>query len=74
MSLVAESLNLAPAEVIRKLENVTEFWTGLFPAERWRLMRLLVDRVTVRDGEVEIKIRTHGVESVIEEIRNAHAD
>ena len=37
-------------------------------------MRLLVDRVTVRDGEVEIKIRTHGVESVIEEIRNAHAD
>ncbi len=74
VSLVAESLNLAPAEVIRKLENVTEFWTGLFPAERWRLMRLLVDRVTVRDGEVEIKIRTHGVESVIEEIRNAHAD
>lgn len=71
VSHVAEALELPPAEVIRKLENVTEFWAGLFPAEKWRLLHLLVGCVTVLPDEVSITIRTQGVASVIEEIRHA---
>ena len=69
--LVAEALHAAPAEVRRDLENVTEFWTGLFPAEKWRLMKQLVGSVTVLPDEISIKVKTSGIAGVMEEIRNA---
>ena len=69
--LVSEALDKAPAEVRRRLENVTEFWTGLFPAEKWRLLKQILDSVTVFPDEIAIKIRTSGIAGIMEEIRNA---
>ena len=67
--LVAEALSMAPAEIRHRLENVTEFWTGLFPAEKFRLLKQLLDSVTVFPDEVAIKLKTSGI---MEEIRNAN--
>lgn len=64
-------MRIAPAEVRHRLENVTEFWTGLFPAEKWRLLKQILDSVTVFPDEVSIKIKTSGIAGIMEEIRNA---
>ena len=69
---VSPYLRMAPAEVRHRLENVTEFWTGLFPAEKWRVLKLLVDSVTVLPDEIAIKIKTGGLADVMEELRNAN--
>ena len=69
--LVANELHDAPAVVRHDLENLTEFWTGLFPAEKWRIMKQLLASVTVLPDELSIKIRTSGIAGVMEEIRNA---
>ena len=68
---VANEGEMAPAEVRRGVENVTEFWSGLFPAEKWRLLKTLVESVTVLPDEIAIKVRTKGVALIMEELRNA---
>ena len=71
LKLVGTRLRMPPTEVRRELGNVTEFWTGLFPAEKWRVMKLLLDSITVLPDEISIKIKTSGIADVMEEIRNA---
>ena len=69
--MVADDVDSAPAEVRHEFENVTEFWSGLFPAEKWRLLKTLVESVTVLPDEIAIKVRTKGVALIMEELRNA---
>ncbi len=71
LKLVGTRLRMPPAEVRRELGNVTEFWTGLFPAEKWRVMKLFLESVTVLSDEITIKIKTSGIADVMQEIRNA---
>ena len=70
--LVAEALGMATAEIRHRLGNVTEFWTGFFPAEKFRLLKQLLDSVTVFPDEVAIKLKTSGIAGIMEEIRNAN--
>ena len=46
----------------------------MFPAERNRLMHLLLKKVTLYDDRLDIDIRTAGVEQILEELDYADKD
>ena len=46
----------------------------MFPAERNRLMHLLLKKVTLYDDRLDIAIRTAGVEQILEELDYADKD
>jgi site-specific DNA recombinase len=39
---------------------VEAFWEELFPVERNRLIRLLVDKVEIRETGVDMELKTNG--------------
>ena len=53
------------AEVLNKL---TPLWDEMFPAERNRLMHLLLKKVTLYEDHLDLDIRTAGVEQILEEL------
>jgi site-specific DNA recombinase len=44
------------------------FWQDLFPVERNRLIRLLVDKVEIRESEIDMELRTNGLTTLIAEL------
>lgn len=57
-------------DVRRALQDVECVWEELYPAEQMRIVRLLVDRVMVMDGEVSVTIRADGLHSLLSEMRS----
>ena len=52
------------------MEMVDEdFWTRLLPVEKQRLMRILVDHVTINEDGIEIELKTETIKSVQEVYR-----
>ena len=49
------------------------FWAKLTPAEKQRLMHLLVERVSVNDDGVDIEFKTNEIKSVKEVYSEQHA-
>lgn len=54
------------AEALRQLDGV---WEELFPAERSRIVRTLVEQVSVYENDLDVRIRTGGIHSIISELR-----
>jgi len=46
-------------------------WNELFPAEQARLVRLLVERVDVREDGIRVRLRTDGLRDVIHELQGS---
>lgn len=67
---VASILQDDVGSVMEALENVESFWEDLFPVERNRLMKLLIDHVDVYETGLELKIKTSGMRGLIKEITN----
>ena len=59
---------IAEREVVTALDRFDEIWSALFPAEQARLVRLLVDRVTVTADGIAVDLRTAGLGSVVREM------
>ena len=57
-------------DVIHTLADLDPMWDELFPIEQARVIRLLVDNVTVTPGNLEVNLRAHGFHSLIAEIEN----
>jgi len=55
-------------EVVAALDRFDEVWSALFPAEQARLVRLLVDRVTVTGDGIAVDLRTAGLGSVVRDM------
>ena len=55
-------------EVVAALDRFDEIWSALFPAEQARLVRLLVDRVTVTGDGIAVDLRTAGLGSVVRDM------
>lgn len=55
------------AENLRRLEPI---WDELFPVEQSRIVQLLIERVTVNPDGMDIRIRSHGLHSLVSEIRD----
>ena len=44
------------------------FWNDLFPLERNRLIRLLVEKVALRETGIDMELKTQGMTSLIIEL------
>jgi site-specific DNA recombinase len=64
----AEVPDLAEAEVSEALERLDPLWDELFPGEQARIVRLLVERVTISDAGAEIKLNVEGLAGLAREL------
>jgi hypothetical protein len=60
---------LTEPEVVLPLRPMGQVWAQLFPAERQRIVQLLVERVTLRDEGIEITWRESGWHTLAGELR-----
>ncbi len=60
--------NLSEIDVREAIERFDPLWDELFPAERARLVQLLVERVDVAEDSVEIRLRTAGLGRLMAEL------
>jgi site-specific DNA recombinase len=59
---------LTETDVRTVLIEFDPLWNELFPAEQTRIIQLLVDRVDVSTGGVDIKLRVDGITSLVGEL------
>ncbi len=55
-------------EVLDALERIEPLWDELFPAERSRIVRLLVDRVDIRADGAAVRLRLEGLGSLVRDL------
>jgi hypothetical protein len=60
---------LTEPEVVLPLRQMGQVWAQLFPAERQRIVQLLVYRVTLREEGIEITRRDTGWHALVSEMR-----
>jgi site-specific DNA recombinase len=56
-------------EVTVLLADFATVWEELFSAEQARIVQLLVERVDVQEGALEVRIRAEGLASLVAELR-----
>ena len=59
---------VAEREVAEAFQSVETFWEDLFPLERNRLIRLLVEKVELRETGIDMELKTRGLSSLIIEL------
>jgi site-specific DNA recombinase len=57
-------------EVADALSNLDLMWDELFPAERQRIVKRLVEQVTIYEDGLDLRIRTDGIHSLVAELRD----
>ena len=60
--------DLAECDVCQALAAFEPLWDELFPAEQARIVRLLVERVTLASAGMRVRLRVHGLQTLIEEL------
>jgi len=55
-------------DIINALSSLETIWEELFPAERYRLAHLLIDKTTLYEDRMILDIKTHGIRSLAQEI------
>ena len=68
MAARAEMPDLTEAEVGDTLNQLEPLWDELFPAERTRIARLLVERLTVGPDGADIRLRVEGLASLVRDL------
>ena len=63
-----QSVNITELDVSEAFSNVESFWQDLFPVERNRLIRLLVEKVEVRETGIDMELRTNGLTTLIADL------
>ncbi len=56
-------------EVSRELSTLDNIWKHLFPSERERIVKLLIEDITVFENRIELALRTEGLHSMIDELK-----
>ncbi len=64
----AEAPDITETEVREALQRLDPLWDELFPAEQARIVRLLVERVTVGDAGAEIKLNLEELAGLAREL------
>jgi hypothetical protein len=67
------SSSLPTATVREALADFDRIWDELFPAEQARLVRLLVERVDVREDGIRVRLKTEGLRDVIQDLQGPPA-
>jgi hypothetical protein len=65
----SEDDEVTEREVTVLLADFATVWNELFPAERARIVQLLVERVDAREDALEVRIRAEGLSSLVAELR-----
>jgi len=65
----AEAPDITEAEVREALGRLDPLWDELFPGEQERIVRLLVERVTVTDAGAEIRLNLEGLAGLARDMR-----
>jgi len=61
--------------IIAALRQFNDLWDALFPAEQTRIVRLLVDRVTVGPTGMAVDLRNNGIATLLGDLtRKPHAE
>ena len=60
--------DLTEAEARDALHQLEPLWDELLPAERARIVRLLVERVTVSSTGADIRLRVEGLASLVRDL------
>jgi site-specific DNA recombinase len=63
-----QSSNITEQDVCEAFQKVETFWKDLFPVERNRLIRLLVDKIEIRETGIDMELRTNGLTILIAEL------
>jgi site-specific DNA recombinase len=63
-----QSINITEQDVSAAFSNVESFWQDLFPVERNRLIRLLVEKVELRETGIDMELRTNGLTTLIADL------
>jgi len=66
--IAAEKLKVTEPEVVLALRQLGAVWEQLFPAERQRIVQLLIERVTLLDNGIEIGWREAGWSQLVGEL------
>ncbi|MGZ9019200.1 MAG: hypothetical protein ACXW3S_04335, partial [Rhodoplanes sp.] len=56
-------------DVVKTITDFEPLWDQLFPAEQARIVRLLVERVDLAPGGMDVRLRAEGLQTVVEELR-----
>ena len=60
--------DLTEPQVVLPMRNLASLWRELFPAEQCRLAQLLIERVVIADGGLEIIWRDQGWQELAGEL------
>lgn len=56
------------SDVANALHNVDAVWNELFPIERNRLIRLLVENIIIQENQIDLELKTDGFTTLISEV------
>ena len=65
---LAQALKKPGREVNKLLDRLKELWDEMFPAERHRLMHLLLKKVTLYEDHLDLELRTAGMQQLLGEL------
>jgi site-specific DNA recombinase len=61
--------------IVAALQRFNDLWDALYPGEQTRIVRLLVDRVTVGPSGMSVDLRNNGIATLVREIgESAHPE
>ena len=63
-----ETPDVDERDVVAAVDRFTKVWSALFPAEQARIVKLLVERVTVTADGLAVDLRTDGLGTVVREM------
>jgi hypothetical protein len=64
----AEGAEVSESVIREALEQLDLLWEELFPAEQARIVQLLVQRIDLKPDGLEVRLRTQGLEHVVQEL------
>ena len=59
---------LSESQVREALEGLDPLWDELFPAEQTRVIQLLVERIDVGHGGLDIRLRVQGLAHIVRDL------
>jgi DNA invertase Pin-like site-specific DNA recombinase len=63
-----DGLRVEQKAIVEALRRFNELWDALFPAEQARIVRLLVDRVTVGPAGIAVDLRNNGLAALVRDL------
>ena len=66
-----EGASMDERAIVAALHRFNDLWDALFPAEQARIVRLLVDRVTVGPSGMAVDLRNNGITALVRDLADS---